>query len=83
VQYVEAEPGKLQKWMQRFGVSLPAMPGVQTLAAPQAEVQGALVAMGLGLPAATGVLPDLAWLANVAAKRQPFAATVHCLCTPP
>jgi hypothetical protein len=39
--------------------------------------------MGLGLPAATGVLPDLAWLANVAAKRQPFAATVHCLCTPP
>jgi protease-4 len=83
VQYVEAEPGRLQMWMQRFGVSLPAVVDPQALAVPQAELQGALLALGLGLPATTGVLPDLAWLAEVAARRQPFTTATHCLCTPP
>ncbi|MBP6764101.1 MAG: signal peptide peptidase SppA [Rubrivivax sp.] len=88
VQYVEADPGRLQMWMQRFGMSLAAAPGVQDLVAPQAtqaqaQLQGALLALGLGLPSPGGVLPDLAWLADVAARRQPFASSAHCLCTPP
>jgi len=33
--------------------------------------------------AAQTVLRDLGWLAEVAERRQPYAAVVHCLCGAP
>jgi len=32
---------------------------------------------------AAGVAQDLGWLAEVAERRQPFAAVAHCLCGAP
>jgi protease-4 len=38
---------------------------------------------GLAEGAAAGMTRDLGWLADVAARRQPFAAVTHCLCEAP
>ncbi|MDP1901010.1 MAG: signal peptide peptidase SppA [Rubrivivax sp.] len=77
VKYVEAEPGRLDRLLQRFGVALGVVAGAPV------DLQGALVALGLALPASAGVAQDLGWLAEMADKRQPFAAVTHCLCTAP
>jgi protease-4 len=77
VSYVEAQPGRLARLMQGFGLTLGDVSGAPL------ELQGALVALGLAAPLATGVVQDLGWLADVADKRQPFAAVTHCLCTVP
>lgn len=77
LQYVEADPGRLQLWMQRLGVQLPAV------WQPPTALQQMAAAVGLGgvLPAAAA--QDLAWLAEAADRSQPFAASVHCLCAAP
>jgi protease-4 len=77
VTYVEAEPGRLDRLLQRFGVALGGVAGAPV------DLQGALVALGLAAPAASGVAQDLAWLAEVATPGRPFAAVTHCLCTAP
>jgi len=77
VQYVEAEPGRLQRLLQDVGATVGAAIGRPL------ELQGALLALGLGAPAATDVARDLGGLAAVAQRRQPFAAVVHCLCEAP
>ena len=77
VQYVEAEPGRLQRLLQGLGVT------VGTLAASPVDLQGAMLALGLISPLAGGVLQDLGWLAEVAQRREPFAALTHCLCGAP
>jgi protease-4 len=77
LQYVEAAPGNLQRWMERFG-----MTQADTAAPPQA-LQAALIATGL-LPATVQTLTqDLGWMAEVTERRKPFATAVHCLCTVP
>lgn len=75
--YVEAEPGRLQRWMERLGVQLPAV------WQPPSALQQMAAALGLGgaLPAAAA--QDLAWLAEAADRSKPLAASVHCLCTAP
>jgi hypothetical protein len=77
VQYVEADPGRLQRWMERLGVQLPAV------WQPPSALQQMAAALGLGgaLPAAAA--QDLAWLAEAADRSKPLAASVHCLCTAP
>jgi protease-4 len=42
-----------------------------------------LTAGALGAPATAAIGKDLGWLADVAARRQPFAAVTHCLCSAP
>ena len=77
VQYVEADPGRLQFLIQRLGVELPAVtmaqPGLQALAAT----------LGLGAAVPPGMAQDLAWLAGTAQQTQPYAVNVHCLCSAP
>jgi protease-4 len=77
VSYVEAQPGRLDRLMQGFGLTLGDVSGTPT------DLQGALVALGLAAPLTTGVAQELGWLADVADKRQAFAAVTHCLCTVP
>ena len=79
VQYIEAEPGRLQQWLQRLGISL----DVQALTAAPADLQGAMVAVGLLPPVAAQMADELAWLGEMTARPQPFAAVTHCLCAAP
>ncbi len=86
VHYIEAEPGRLQRWLQRLGVTL----DVQALVAPQAAWHGALVALGLLPPVAavaaqvaTQMADELAALGVMTARPQPLAAVTHCLCAAP
>lgn len=68
--YRERAGGRLQRVIGWFSQTvLPAL-GVPALALP--ALPGTL----------QGVQQDLGWLAEVAERRQPFAAVVHCLCTP-
>ncbi len=77
LQYIEAEPGRLQLWMERLGVQLPAV------WQPPSGLQQIAVALGWvgAWPAAAA--QDLAWLAEAADRSKPLAASVHCLCTAP
>jgi len=77
VQYVEAEPGPLQRLLQDVGATVGAAIGHPV------DLPGALLALGLGAPTATGLVQDLGGLAEIARRRQPFAAVVHCLCEAP
>jgi len=43
---------------------------------------GGEAAAALGAASALGLVEELSWLAEVAQRRKPFAATVHCLCGP-
>ncbi len=86
VQVIEAEPGRLQWWLQRLGVTL----DVQTLAAlgaPSSAWQGALVALGLlspmTAPIAAQMADELAWLGDLRPGARPLAAVTHCLCAAP
>jgi protease-4 len=87
VQYVEVEPGRLQRWLERLGVGA-ALNGASGLLAGTAapnrlQALQALQALGLAAPSSTSVAQDLGWLADVAARRQPWAAAAHCLCEAP
>jgi hypothetical protein len=86
VSYLEAEPGRLQRWLERFGVGL--APG--SLAALPEGWQGSLTVLGLLPPAAAAMADDLAWLGALGkqgAKAPPrpdaFSGVTHCLCTAP
>jgi protease IV len=78
VHYFEQGPGRLQRLIQSFGVSL------------ELDTSGVL-ASSLGLqtlgwvapPVLDSVVGDMAWLAAVARRSSPYAAAVHCLCEQP
>ena len=73
--YFESEPGRLQRWLQRFGVALNDAFGIDL------EAPIAALSMGhLPAPAAGEAAAELGWLLDVAERRRPFAAVVHCLC---
>jgi protease-4 len=86
VQYIEAEPGRLQQWLQRLGVTVDVQ-ALAALAAPSAAWQGAMVALGLLPPVAAQMANELAWLGDLAARpqapSQPYSAVTHCLCAAP
>ena len=75
--YIEAPPGKLQVWLQRFGVA-----EVDWGSAPNG-LQAALLATGLLPPVAQTLARDLGWLAEITEQHKPFAAAAHCLCGAP
>ncbi len=77
LKYVEADPGRLQQWMERLGVQLPAVWQAQ----PALQQMATALGLGAALPAAA--IQDLAWLAAAADRSKPLAASVHCLCTAP
>ena len=79
IAYLEAEPGRLQRWLQRLGVNL----DTGTLASLPAGVQGSLVALGLMPPAASALADDLAWLGSLGTPGRPDSALAHCLCAAP
>ncbi|MBE0547019.1 MAG: signal peptide peptidase SppA, partial [Rubrivivax sp.] len=47
------------------------------------DLRGTLLALGLAPALAPEIVQDLGWLAEVAERRQPFAAVTHCLCGVP
>jgi protease-4 len=76
--YFEAEPGRLQRWLQRFGGAMNAAFGIEL------DLPAAATSIGLlPAPVAGAVVQELGWLLEVAERRQPFAAVVHCLCGAP
>lgn len=80
VSYIETPAGRLERWLQRLGLAELSA----GLAWPDL---GSLWATAVGLPLQASVaqdsLRDLAGLAALAARRQPFQAQVHCLCEAP
>lgn len=88
VQYVEAEPGRLQQLLDSLGVALPdglggaAQPGAGSV---QKALQTALLALGLAVPAADTAAQDLGWLGEMTAAgtARPFKVVAHCLCAAP
>jgi protease IV len=81
VQYVEAEPGRLDRLLQGLGLNAQAMLGETT--AFTADWRNALVALGWLSPTLTQVADDLGWLADMQTHHATFAAVVHCMCAAP
>ena len=77
VQYIEARPGRLERVLQGIGAALAATIG------PPADLRGTLLALGLAPAVAPEIVHELGWLAEVAERRQPYAAVTHCLCGVP
>lgn len=77
LQYVDAEPSRLQFWMQRLGVQLPAV------WQPPSALEQLAAGLGLGAALPAAATQDLAWLAEAADRSHPLAANVHCLCSAP
>jgi protease IV len=77
--YMETPPGRLQRLLDRLGLgeATALLPGLGAWLTPAAASGGTPAALVRELA------PDLAWLAEVAERREPLAATVHCLCTSP
>lgn len=74
IEYVEATPSRLQRVLERLGVTQ------ADVGMPQTGLRAALVGSGLLPPVAQTLAQDLGWLADVAERHKPFAAVVHCLC---
>lgn len=79
--YMEAEPGRLQRWLERLGLGDAELAFLPS--AWQQGLQATLLATGLLPPVAQNLAADLAWLAEAAQERKPFAAAAHCLCLAP
>lgn len=97
VVYVEAPPGRLDLWLQRFGIGqaiAPLLGLVDELRAGLGLQQAAAV-VAAGLPPGTaavaqGLVQDLAWLVETTDPARPAGsgygpqrALVHCLCQVP
>ena len=79
VAYIERDKGRLARLAESVGAQV-----VVALGLPQADTAALLAAAsGLPAPAVRGLQADLAFVADVAARRKPFEAMVHCLCTAP
>ena len=76
--WIEVQPSRWQRWLRRFGGEVSAAVGTEL------DLPAAASALGLlPAPVASDVVQDLGWLADLAARRRPFAAAAHCLCTAP
>ena len=75
IAYIERDIAPVERLLATFGTS----------AGPLINLQVKLGLLPSGLPdgAVADVTKDMAWLADLTAGRQPFAAVTHCLCTPP
>lgn len=88
VAYLEREPGRLQRLLAMLDVR--AEGGLSAWAAAllgdeHTQAAAVLGTLATGLPPSVAgpVLDELAWLARVSERREPFAAVVHCLCVAP
>jgi protease IV len=82
VQYIETEPGRLDRLLQNFGLSA-QLPWGANSDSMWSGLQAWLTVPGLAPPAFTQVVDDLHWLADLRGHRAPFAAVVHCMCEAP
>jgi protease-4 len=80
VTYAEQPETLAERLLERMGLSNAQIVNVQVKLGLLPADLGAAV---LGGGALTPVGKDLGWLADVAERRQPFAAVTHCLCTVP
>jgi protease IV len=77
--YVEREAGRLAQLMSLFGGA--AVEAVQpAITEAVKEAAGPLAALP---PEIRGLTQELAWLNDLAQRRQPFSAVVHCFCSAP
>ncbi len=77
VRYIEAEAGRWARLLQRLGIS-----GDVGIDMP-AEMNGTLLALGLGGLPLGDAATDLGWLVDIAQQRKPHSALVHCMCSAP
>jgi protease IV len=77
--YVETQPGRLQRLLDSLGL------GEATAVWPEAVAAWAAGPAAAATPRALAreIAPELAWLAEMAERREPFAASAHCLCVAP
>ena len=86
LRWMEREPARLEQLMGFFQSSVSA--GVlQALGLDPAASSAPAKALGLGPGLGLGqagaqALQDMVWLHDLAQRRRPFEAVVHCLCTP-
>lgn len=83
VEYVEAPPGRLDRWLQRFGLAELLSTGMDAQALPQALSALAAGAAGVPVQASLPMAQDLAWLAGLGDGASRFSAQAHCLCAAP
>ncbi|MCU0256024.1 MAG: signal peptide peptidase SppA [Vicinamibacterales bacterium] len=72
VAYLEREPGRFERVLSMLGDTASRV--------ADRPVDLAAWLAGPPVPAAREVREDLAWLAGIADRREPFAAIAHCLC---
>ncbi|TFW30893.1 signal peptide peptidase SppA [Massilia horti] len=80
VAYFEQATSPLARFFERLGMSSNVALNVQVKLGllPEGLQTDALTAGAAG-----GMAKELGWMADVAARRQPFEAVTHCLCVPP
>ena len=85
VRYIEREPGRLTRVMALLG--LQGLQGDIAATLSQALGPWARQLAGPVVSLSQTLQPDsqheLGWLTEVVERRQPFAAVIHCLCSPP
>jgi protease-4 len=85
VAYIEREPSRLTRVMGLLGLQADVADLFDVALAPLGSM--ARQAAGPSAALADAVLPgwqqEVGWLADLIDRREPFAAVVHCLCTPP
>ena len=83
LRWMEREPGRLEQLAGFFkstvSASVQQALGLGAPGLPVSGLSGAAPAGGL-LDAGTQALQDLVWLHDLAQRRRPFDAVVHCLC---
>jgi protease-4 len=83
LRWMEREPGRLEQLAGFFkstvAASVQQALGLGAPGLPVSGLSGAATAGGL-LDAGTQALQDLVWLHDLAQRRRPFDAVVHCLC---
>ena len=83
LRWMEREPGRLEQLAGFFkstvAASVQQALGLGASGLPVSGLSGAAPAGGL-LDAGTQALQDLVWLHDLAQRRRPFDAVVHCLC---
>ncbi|MBX3634965.1 MAG: signal peptide peptidase SppA [Rubrivivax sp.] len=87
VVYLEEQPSRWQRLMDMLGAQV--VTAVAGLLAETGAADAAVAATPLGAaallqtPPMSEIADDLGWLADVAQRRRPYDAVVHCLCEAP
>ncbi len=74
--YIERDPGKFAQLVSMLNAQVESLVGAQLDARIGAAV-------GVAPQLVHGAARDLGWVADIAERRKPFAAIVHCLCGEP